>query len=402
MDKNATISQVRREFKILSTHLNEKARRLWAACQAQEFKRGGVSIVAQATGISRTTIYVGLSELATEASKEVTIRRPGGGRDNITDIYPNILVDMENLLEPLTRGDPESPLRWTCKSTRNIAKELDNKFKYKVSKSTVCNLLVQLDYSLQSNRKTLEGLQNADRNAQFEFIYKLVKQFQKKKHPVISVDTKKKELVGNFKNSGQEWHPKNKPQEVLCYDFISNAVGKAAPYGVYDITHNQGWVNVNLSSDTAQFAVNTIRTWWHKLGLELYGTSKEILITADGGGSNGSRVRLWKLELQKLANETGLTIHVCHFPPGTSKWNKIEHKLFSFITKNWRGKPLVDVATIINLISNTKTEKGLKVYAELDNSIYTKGIKVSDKEFETINLIKKKFHGEWNYKINPV
>jgi hypothetical protein len=318
----------------------------------------------------------------------------------VTDIYPELLEQLENLIEPLTRGDPESSLRWTCKSTRNIAKELV-RLGYKVTQRTVCTLLADLEYSLQSNKKTQEGNQHIDRNAQFEFIYKYVKKFQDQKRPVISVDTKKKELVGNFKNAGQEYNPKGKPTKVLCYDFPSNADGRIAPYGVYDITNNKAWVSVNMSCDTAQFAVNTIKTWWNKLGKPLYPRSKHILITADGGGSNGSRVRLWKLELQKLANETGLTIHVCHFPPGTSKWNKIEHKLFSFITKNWRGKPLVDIATIINLISNTKTSKGLTVQAELDKTVYEKGIKVSDEELSKVQLIRNKFHGDWNYKICP-
>lgn len=400
MNTNALISSIRSTFGVLSPHLNEKARRLWAACQARELQRGGVSIVAQATGMSRVTIYVGLSELDNEASKNIQIRKVGGGRNSVTDIYPELLEQLENLIEPLTRGDPESSLRWTCKSTRNIAKELV-RLGYKVTQRTVCTLLADLEYSLQSNKKTQEGNQHIDRNAQFEFIYKYVKNFQDQKRPVISVDTKKKELVGNFKNAGQEYNPKGKPTKVLCYDFPSNADGRVAPYGVYDITNNKAWVSVNMSCDTAQFAVNTIKTWWNKLGKPLYPRSKHLLITADGGGSNGSRVRLWKLELQKLANETGLTIHVCHFPPGTSKWNKIEHKLFSFITKNWRGKPLVDIATIINLISNTKTSKGLTVQAELDKTVYEKGIKVSDEELSKVQLIRNKFHGDWNYKICP-
>lgn len=401
MDRNTEIKKLRREFAVLSPHLNEKAARLWAASKSQEYGRGGISLISAAIGLSRTTIYVGLSEIEDGSSADVTIRSAGGGRKSIIKVYPRILIDLESLIDPVTRGDPESPLRWTCKSTRNIAAELMRKYEYKITQRTVCNLLEHLEYSLQSNRKILEGKQHIDRNAQFEFIAQLVKTFQEKHCPVISVDTKKKELVGNFKNSGKELRPSGNPEKVLCYDFLSNAVGKIAPYGIYDVTNNKGWVSVNMSSDTAQFAVNTIRTWWTKVGRSFYSDSKEILITADGGGSNGSRVRLWKLELQKFANETGLVINVCHFPPGTSKWNKIEHKLFSFITKNWQGKPLIDIATILNLIGNTTNKKGLLVYANLDNNIYEKGIKVNNKDFAEINLELNDFHGEWNYKILP-
>jgi len=291
-------------------------------------------------------------------------------------------------------------LLWTAKSTRNIANELSKK-DFKISHSKVCDLLKKSGYSLQANKKTNEGGGHPDRNAQFEFINKKAKGFQKKNQPIISVDTKKKENIGNFKNNGKEYCKKKKPNEVNVYDFVDKKLGKVAPYGVYDIVQNKGWVNVGISSDTAEFAVESIRTWWQEMGKPIYPKAKEIFITADGGGSNGSRVRLWKLELQKLANELNIKIHVSHFPPGTSKWNKIEHKMFSFISQNWRGKPLIDGATVVNLISNTKTKSGLEIKARLDERQYEKGIKVSDEELEKINIKKDKFHGEWNYAVSP-
>jgi transposase len=399
MKKMDVAKKIKKTYSILSPHLNEKARRLWAACEAHDLGWGGVSTVANATGLSRVTIHYGLTELKFP-SKSDRIRKEGGGRKKITTKFPNILTEVESLIEPLTRGDPESPLRWTCKSTRKLADELSKK-KYIITQRTVCDLLEELGYSLQSNRKTREGSQHLDRNAQFELIYKKIKWFQKKGHPIISVDTKKKELLGNFKNAGKEFRPKQIPIEVECHEFPGKAVEKAAPYGVYDLTKNCGWVSVNVSSDTSEFAVSTIKKWWYKMGKPIYPKATDILITADCGGSNGYRIRLWKLELQKLADKLGMTIHVCHFPPGTSKWNKIEHKLFSFITKNWRGKPLTDSATIVNLIGATTTSKGLYVKSEIDKAIYEKGIKVSDEEFDKIHIIPEKFHGEWNYKIKP-
>lgn len=399
MDETDVLKKIKNTYAILSPHLNEKARRLWAACQARDFGWGGVSAVSNATGLSRVTIHLGLADLESPSDRD-RIRKKGGGRKKITEKFPNLLHEVESLIEPLTRGDPESPLRWTCKSTRKLANELSKK-KCVVTQRTLCDLLDNLGYSLQSNRKTREGSQHPDRNAQFEFIYKKIKCFQRKGQPIISVDTKKKELLGNFKNAGKEFRPKKAPIEVKCHEFPGKNVEKAAPYGVYDLTKNCGWVSVNVSSDTSQFAVSTIKKWWHKMGKPLYKNATEILITADCGGSNGYRVRLWKLELQKLADKLGIIIHVCHFPPGTSKWNKIEHKLFSFITKNWRGKPLTDSATVVNLIGATTTSKGLMVKSEIDKSIYKKGIKVSDEIFNTLNIISNKFHGEWNYKIKP-
>jgi len=399
MNEMDDIKKIKNTYAILSPHLNEKAKRLWAACQARDFGWGGISAVSNATGLSRVTIHLGLSDLESPSGGN-RIRKEGGGRKRITEKFPNLLHEVESLIEPLTRGDPESPLRWTCKSTRKLADELSKK-KYVVTQRTVCDLLDELGYSLQSNRKTREGSQHPDRDEQFEFIYKQVKCFQQKGQPIISVDTKKKELLGDFKNAGKEFRPKKTPIEVKCHEFPGKNVEKAAPYGVYDLTKNCGWVSVNVSSDTSQFAVATIKKWWQKMGKPLYPNATEILITADCGGSNGYRVRLWKLELQKLADKLGIVIHVCHFPPGTSKWNKIEHKLFSFITKNWRGKPLTDSATVVNLIGATTTSKGLVVKSEIDKAIYKKGIKVADNIFNMLNIVANQFHGEWNYKIKP-
>jgi transposase len=393
------ISKIEETYAILRPHLNEKARRLWAACQARDFGRGGISFISKTTGLSRVTIYLGLTELK-QPLNDGRIRKPGGGRKKTTEKFPTLLADIESLVEPLTRGDPESPLRWTCKSTRKLAEELSRK-KYPITQRTICDILDGLGYSLQSNRKTREGSKHPDRNAQFEFIYEKIKLFQRKGNPIISVDTKKKELLGNFKNAGKEYRPKGKPIEVECHDFPGQNIEKAAPYGVYDLTKNLGWVSVNVSSDTAEFAVSTIRKWWYKMGKPIYPEATDILITADCGGSNSYRTRLWKVELQKLADELGVIIHVCHFPPGTSKWNKIEHKLFSFITKNWRGKPLTDSATIVKLIGATTTSKGLIVKSGIDKKVYTKGIKIPDNEFAKINIAVEKFHGEWNYKIKP-
>ncbi len=327
-------------------------------------------------------------------------RRTGGGRKKLIDKDPKLLADLEKILEPSVRGDPESALRWTCKSTRHLANEL-NKNGHRVSDRKICDLLSDLGYSLQANFKTKEGKDHPDRDKQFLYIYKKVKSFQREKQPIISVDTKKKELIGNHKNNGKEWNPKGKPLEVKGHDFPDPNVPKAAPYGVYDITGNIGWVSVGISSDTAEFAVASIERWWLMMGRDRYPTAKKIYITADSGGSNSSRSRLWKYELQKLSNKYDLAIHVSHFPPGTSKWNNIEHKMFSYISINWRGKPLTDYNVVVNLIGNTKTKAGLEIRAELDTKQYEKGIKISDVDFEKIKILKSKFHGEWNYIIRP-
>jgi hypothetical protein len=396
---------IQEEFKYLSYFLDERGTRLWCATKAmvynQFYGRGGVTAVHEATGVSRRRIYAGIKEIEQfDQIKKGLIRKTGGGRKPITEKYPGLLRDLEHLVEPLSRGDPQSPLRWTCKSTRKLAQELNSQG-YSISPPKVGDLLKQLDYSLQSNRKTEEGGTHPDRNAQFEYINNRVKLFQKEKQPVISVDTKKKENIGNYKNAGQEYHQKGHPEKTKVYDFIDKELGKVAPYGIYDIVNNNGFVNVGITSDTAEFAVNSIRNWWSVMGRRAFPKAKKLLITADGGGSNGYRVRLWKLELQKLVNKLNLTIYVCHFPPGTSKWNKIEHKMFSFISKNWRGKPLVTRETVINLISHTTTKTGLTIKAKLDENKYQTGIKVADEEFEKINIEKSTFHGEWNYIIKP-
>jgi hypothetical protein len=352
--------------------------------------------------MSRTTITLGTKEMkdGTTLPKE-RIRRTGGGRKLTTTTDITLTSDIELLVEPATRGDPERPLKWTSKSTRHIADELNTK-ETRASHSLVSRILSTLGYSLQANKKTYEGKKdNPDRDAQFTYIGEKTKQFQKNSHPVISVDCKKKENLGNFKNNGREYHKKGIPEKVKVYDFIDEELGKVSPYGVYDLSQNTGWVNVGVSSDTAAFAVNAIRTWWNTMGKDMYRKTTQLFVTADCGGSNGYRVRLWKTELQKLATEIGVVIHVSHFPPGTSKWNKIEHRLFSFITKNWRGKPLLDRATVVNLIGSTKTKKGLRVNACLDEGIYQTGIKVSDTELCAVKLEKDTFHGEWNYSIRP-
>ena len=391
-------------FKLLSWTLDERLRRLFAAAEAKVLGRGGITHISKATGISRRAIHVGLNELASMESREeikpVKVRKPGGGRKTIVEKDPQLTIDLEKLIDSTTRGDPESPLRWTCKSLRTLAKEL-NAQGHKVSYPVVGNILHELNYSLQGNVKNLEGSQHKDRNAQFEWINRHVQETQAANNPVISVDTKKKELVGPYKNEGRTWRPKGDPEEVKVHDFPDEELGRANPYGVYDIGSNSGWVSVGTDHDTASFAVETIRRWWKGMGKERYPHATELMITADGGGSNGSRIRLWKLELQRLANELGIPIRVSHFPPGTSKWNKIEHRLFSFISMNWRGKPLISHEVIVNLIANTTNRTGLTVRAELDKTSYPKGIKVSDKDFERINITREDFHGEWNYKISP-
>lgn len=390
-------------FKTLQPTFDERSRRLWAAAEAISAGRGGVAAVHRVTGISRTTIYQGMSDLKNPSLAEegkARTRAPGGGRRRTVDAHPELRGKLEALVEPITRGDPESPLRWTCKSLRLLAGELKAQG-YSVSHRLVGELLRNMGYSLQANNKTQEGKQHPDRNEQFEFINLLVAETLSKGNPVISVDAKKKELVGNFKNKGQEWCPKGMPEKVSVYDFLNDADGRATPYGVYDIGKDEGWVNVGVDKDTAEFAVESIRRWWNVMGQTNYPDATELLITADGGGSNGSRIRLWKAQLQQFCNEINMPISVSHFPPGTSKWNKIEHRLFSFISMNWRGKPLTSFETILNLISSTTTSSGLTVRAEIDLNSYPKGRKISDAQMRMIDISRHEFHGEWNYTIRP-
>jgi hypothetical protein len=401
MGQNTQEQIIEEKYRAIVESLNERARRLWAASEAKALGRGGPSMVHRATGLAITTIRDGLAELSGKRTLEPKrIRRRGGGRKSLREEYPELVRDIEQLLESSTRGDPESPLRWTCKSTRKIADELRRKG-YNIGCQRVSEILKQLRYSLQANRKTLEGAQHPDRNAQFEHIAKRVAEFQRRGQPVISVDTKKKELVGNYKNNGQEWSPKGQPEKVKVHDFEDPELGKAIPYGVYDQTFNTGWVNVGIDHDTGEFAVESIRRWWLQMGQACYPSATQLLITADSGGSNNRRSRLWKLCLQKLADELGLRIFVCHLPPGTSKWNKIEHRLFSHITMNWRGRPLTTLEVVVSLISCTTTQTGLKIAAKLDTGLYQTGLKISDKQFAEIHLIPDAFHGEWNYAIEP-
>jgi hypothetical protein len=384
--------------------IDERARRLVAAAESLAIGRGGVAAVSQATGMSRQVIRQGMAELRAPVQpptpRSSRIRRPGGGRKKTVDVDPTLLRDLEKLVDPTTRGDPESPLRWTCKSVRKLATALKQKG-HRTSHRMVAVLLQKLGYSLQSNRKTREGGQHPDRNTQFEHINRKVKEYLKRGDPVISVDTKKKELVGDFKNNGQERQPKGQPEQVRVHDFADKKKGHVRPYGVYDLRRDEGWVSVGVDRDTATFAVESIRRWWRYMGESQYETAKQLLITADAGGSNGARVRLWKVELQKLADETGLRIAVCHFPPGTSKWNKIEHRMFCHISQNWRGRPLVSHEVIVNLIANTTTEKGLRVQSALDTGLYPKGVKVTDEELATVRLTPSSFHGDWNYSVAP-
>jgi hypothetical protein len=404
MQDAKTIAGIQRKYQALLPELDERRRRLWAAAEARELGWGGVSLVARATGLSHPTITAGLQELdqpiSQRAAQATRVRRPGGGRRSVTETDPALLAALEALVEPVTRGDPESPLRWTCKSTRRLAEELAHQG-HPVGARTVAALLHQAGYSLQANRKTREGLSHPDRNAQFEYINASVARFLLRDQPAISVDTKKKELVGDFKNGGREWRPRGIPEEVRVHDFLDKTLGKAIPYGVYDMVHNQGWVSVGIDHDTAQFAANSIRRWWTEMGQARFRKAKELLITADGGGSNSHRCRLWKISLQALADTLGMTLHVCHFPPGTSKWNKIEHRLFSFITQNWRGTPLVSHQAIVSLIANTTTSTGLIVKAALDSNHYDTEIKVSDRELAGVQLQRHEFHGDWNYTIAP-
>jgi hypothetical protein len=399
-------AEVRQVFQALASVMDERQRRLWAAATAQAHGHGGVSLVERATGIARSTIQRGIPELTTlpgahTAPEKQRVRREGGGRKRSQEKDPDLLRGLAALVDPATRGDPESPLRWTSKSTRELAAALREQG-HVVSHETVAKLLrEELGYSLQALRKTREGISHPDRDAQFRHIQAQVQAFQEQGQPVVSVDTKKKELVGDFRNGGREWQPKGEPEPVRVHDFVDPELGKAIPYGVFDMTQNTGWVSVGTDHDTAAFAVQTLRTWWQQMGRESYPEASTVLITADGGGSNASRSRLWKLELQKWADETGLRIHVSHLPPGTSKWNKIEHRMFCHITQNWRGRPLISHEVIVNLIGNTTTRTGLKVRAALDPGSYPTGVKVTDEELATVDVKPHEFLGQWNYIISP-
>ena len=405
MQISSAIEQIESKYRALALVLDERARRHWAATEARAYGWGGVSAVSDATGMSPNTIRKGLAEVAAaqdDPDVEVTsrLRKEGGGRKRLTDTDPQLTEELDRLVDPLTRGDPQSPLRWTCKSTGHLARELSSQG-HPISARAVAHLLNDAGYSLQGNRKTLEGATHPDRNTQFEYINAKVKRFQRRGQPVISVDTKKKELVGPYKNNGREWQRKGEPERVDVHDFPNPELGKIIPSGVFDMSRNEGWVSVGIDHDTAQFAAQAIGRWWKKMGAKRYPNAKELLITADGGGSNGSRCRLWKVELQALADRLGLPIQVCHFPPGTSKWNKIEHRMFCHITQNWRGRALVSHEVIVNLIANTTTQAGLKIRAELDRGKYPIGIKISDAELASLNLKLDKFHGDWNYSVLP-
>jgi hypothetical protein len=398
----STEAEIRLKYLALSPVLDERLRRLWAGSEAEAYGTGGIAVVERATGMSRTTIRAGRDELRAGVSPEdvVAVRKEGAGRPRLEEQDPELAVALESLVDPVTRGDPMSPLRWTSKSTRKLAEELTDQG-HRVSPQKVGQMLHELGYSLQATSKKVEGAQHPDRNAQFEFINDRVDGYHASGSPVISVDTKKKELVGDFRNAGREWQPEGEPVPVRVHDFIDPELGKAIPYGVYDLAKNVGWVSVGIDHDTPEFAVESIASWWRYMGRKAYPDATQLLITADGGGSNGYRSRLWKAELQRLADRTGLIIGVSHFPPGTSKWNKIEHRLFCHITENWRGRPLVDHETIVQLIGATRTSAGLQVKAKLDERLYETGIKVSDTEMEQLRLVEDRFHGEWNYTIFP-
>jgi len=402
MNTQTTVAKIQAKFHALSPIMDERMRRRWAAAEAHSLGRGGISLVAEATGLSRTTIHSGLAELRTSTAdaQPSRLRRPGAGRPRLSQQDPRLLHALQTLLEASTRGDPQSPLLWTCKSTRNLAEELE-RLGHPISHDSVSRLLDELGYSLQANRKTREGKDHPDRDAQFGYINRKVRQFQRRGQPVVSVDTKKKELLGDFKQSGREWRPQGCPEVVRTHDFRDKELGIGIPYGVYDLTRNNGWVSVGIDHDTAQFATETLRRWWTQMGSLAYPDAQELLITADGGGSNSSRTRLWKVCLQELADELALHISVCHFPPGTSKWNKIEHRMFCHITENWRGRPLVSRAVIVNLIGSTKTRTGLHIKAELDTNSYPTKIKVTDEELAAVRIKRAQFHGNWNYTILP-
>lgn len=395
------LKRLKAKYNALAPALNERARRIWAATEAREAGRGGIIFVSRATKISYSTIVRGLQELKSgEIAEPGRVRRPGAGRKKLLQKDPTLLTDLEGLVEPTASGDPQSSLRWTSKSVRTLAERLQA-MGHTISYQLVAELLFSAGYSLQANRKTREGPNHPDRDEQFRHINRQVRRFQIDAQPVISVDTKKKELVGDFKNPGKQWRPKKNPQPVQVHDFLIPQKGKAIPYGVYDLTHNAGWVSVGIDHDTASFAARTILRWWQKMGRPIYRGANALLITADARGSSGSRVRLWKWELQQLASRTGLSITVCHLPPGTSKWNKIEHRLFSYISTNWRGQPLISLAVIVSLIASTQTAGGLRIRCELDQGSYPKGQEVSDEQMAELNLERHRFHGDWNYTIHP-
>ena len=406
MSKASTVEAVWTKYQLLQPLMTERLRRQWAACEAESLGRGGVSLVAEATGLSRTTIWAGRRELRQRAHRPQDdlaperVRAPGGGRHRVERDDPALLTALRTLIESSPRGDPQLPLCWTSKSTRRLAEELRGQG-HAVSHQTVAALLDALGYSPQANRKTKEGQDHPDRDAQFEYINQQVRAFQEEGQPAVSVDAKKKESIGDFRNPGREWHRRGQPEEVRAKDFLDKQLGKVIPEGVYDLGRNEGWVSVGVDHDTAEFAAASIRRWWQEMGSPVYPGARRLLITADAGGSNGYRSRLWKVVLQGLANDLGLRISVCHFPPGTSKWNKIEHRMFCSITKNWRGKPLYSRAIVVNLIGHTTTETGLRIQAELDTNDYRTGIKVSDQELAAVRLEKASFHGEWNYTIAP-
>ena len=400
--RQAAISEIQQKYEMLSPHLNERGKRLYAGMEALSLGYKGVTLVSEATGLDRKTVKCGCKEIAEgEIIDADKTRKSGAGRKTLLEKHPEIQDALIQLVDSTTFGNPENPLQWTCKSQRTLADELANQG-FKISHVTVGEILDCLGYSTQSNKKSLEGTDHIDRNAQFEFINNRVITFQNESLPVISVDTKKKENVGNYENNGKEYRRKKDPRLVNGHDFPDKKKGSVRPYGVYDMTNNVGWINLGIDHDTAQFAVESIRRWYLKIGKETYPTADKLLITADGGGSNGARVRLWKTELQSLATELNIELHVCHFPPGTSKWNKIEHRLFSYISSNWRGQPLVSHEVIIQLISATTTRTGLKVFCELDTNSYETGIKISDEELASVNIERDKFHGEWNYTIKPI
>jgi len=410
LEAAAALQNIQGKYKALRPAMNERVRRLWVAAEARALGRGGINLVHQATGLAQNTIRAGIQELEhAQANPDdllapARVRRAGAGRKKLTQIAPTLLADLESLVEPTTRGHPESPLRWTCKSLRQLATALQEQG-HRLSAQSVSDLLRQLGYSLQANRKIQEGIGHPDRDAQFSYINERTRAFQERAQPVISVDTKKKELVGNYKNGGREWRPQGEPEAVRVHDFVDEQLGKAIPYGVYDLTQNAGWVSVGVDHDTAPFAVATIlrwwEHWWEQMGKPLYPQASELQIMADGGGSNSSRSRLWKAALQRLADATGLRVSVCHFPPGTSKWNKIEHRMFSFISLNWRGRPLVSHEVILSLIGSTRTRTGLSLQGALDPNPYPTRLKVSDAELSQVQLERHDFHGEWNYTIAP-
>lgn len=402
MQKQSLITQLKEKYQQLLPYLNERSKRIWAATEANALGKGGRTLVHKATGLDYKTIQKGCAEIE---QKEVLpvgqIRKKGGGRKKLRETNKKLIADLESLIEPHVKGNPESPLRWTCKSTYKLAEALLQKG-YTVVQKTVYNLLRELGYGIRGNRKEQSECKiHPDRNAQFEHIHEKVITFQEEGNPTLSVDTKKKENIGKYKNGGKEWQEKGKETKVLTHDFPNKTLGKVSPYGIYDIGQNTGWVSVGISSDTAAFAVHSIRSWWYHMGQHSYGNAQKILITADCGGSNGNRVKLWKVELQKLSNELRKEIHVSHFPPGTSKWNKIEHRMFSYISKNWRGRPLISRETVVNCIGNTTTTTGLTIQSQLDENEYQKGISISDEELAQVNLQREEFHGEWNYAVLP-